>query len=105
MAVKLDEMPKATRNGAGREEKYPYDDWFTGEPVFIGENTDFEVSPKGLAVTVQTFRAAAKRRGLALNVIRVVDSPNGSGLAIQAKPYVKGKPRGKKTAKKEAVAA
>lgn len=111
MAIKLSELPKATRAGAGRAEKYPFDEWLTGEPVFLVEGSDYELGknkdgePSDVGF-LATLRAAAKRRNLSVSIVKVPGGENGKGVAIQSKPYVprpaaEAKENGKKAAAKK----
>jgi hypothetical protein len=49
----------------GRECTYPYDDWFDGQIWKLTKGFDFECQPNSLR---QAFYAAAKRRGIKVQV-------------------------------------
>mgnify|MGYP001583114588 CR=1 FL=1 len=100
--IKLSEMPKGTRSGAGRVEKYPFDEWFIGTPVFLAEGSDYQLGkdkdgkPSDTGF-LGTLRQAAKRRNLSVSIVKQPEGENGKGVAIISKPYV---PRPKKAESK-----
>lgn len=57
-------LPKANKrrkSNRGREEQYPFDDWFDGALWRLSRGEDFAVTPASLRSTIY---AAAKRRGV-----------------------------------------
>jgi hypothetical protein len=78
----LEELPKAARgSGAGRAEKYPFDEWFDGNIYELVEGEDFEAKRSTLATVIHN---AATKRDLIVATRMTQD-----GLAIQAKPLTK----------------
>lgn len=78
----LEELPKTARGtGAGRAEKYPFDEWFDGNVYELVEGEDFESKRSTLATVIHN---AATKRDLVVATRMTQD-----GLAIQARPVTK----------------
>jgi hypothetical protein len=78
----LEELPKAARgSGAGRAEKYPFDEWFDGNIYELVEGEDFDAKRSTLATVIHN---AATKRDLIVATRMTQD-----GLAIQARPLTK----------------
>lgn len=74
----LQELPASTRTKVGREEKYPFDEWFDGNVYELVEGEDFEAKRSTLATVIHN--AATKRE------LIVATRMTKDGLAIQARP-------------------
>jgi hypothetical protein len=77
----LQELPKQTRGGAGRAEKYPFDEWFDGNVYELVEGEDFDAKRSTMATVIHN--AATKRE------LIVATRMTQDGLAIQARPLTK----------------
>lgn len=89
----LDALPKRAMpegfGGGGRSEKFPYDEWFTGQPLLLVAGTDFESSPQSMQTNIRT---AAKRRGIKVKTIlhergvalQSLGTANGNGASAEA---------------------
>lgn len=93
----LETLPAQVRTGAGRSEKYPFDEWFDGNIYELIEGEDFEAKRSTMATVVH---GAATKREMAVTTRLTKD-----GLAIQARPLTKeDKKKREEMAKKRAVA-
>jgi hypothetical protein len=77
----LEALPKSPRSGAGRAEKYPFDEWFDGNVYELVEGEDFDAKRTTLATVIHN---AATKRDL---IVATRMTPDG--LAIQARPLTK----------------
>lgn len=77
----LDALPAQTRRGSGRDEKYPFDEWFDGNVYELVEGEDFDAKRSTMATVIHT---AATKRDLIVATRMTQD-----GIAIQARPLTK----------------
>lgn len=60
----------------GRPEKYPYADWFDGEPHVLEQSADFDSNPAAMAALI---RSAARTRHVTIHLQR-----HGPRISVQA---------------------
>ena len=70
----LTELPAQPRNG--REELYPWTEWFDGQPRLLEYGIDFDCDTKGFRSTAY---AAARRHAVKISAVTC-----DGGLAIQS---------------------
>lgn len=91
----LEALPVAKRGNAGRDEKYPFDEWFDGNVYELVEGEDFDSKRSTMATVIH---GAANKRDMIVQTRMTQD-----GIAIQARPLTKeDRKRREEAAKKRA---